>query len=128
MSLRQAASSAANLTAEEEVEIESRYKLASNSKRLIELASGVATKLSEEENSIVAQLADTQRLLRELEKIDPGVAALGSAHAASVVELSEIARTLANYAERLDLDPQQLAALDPNMAQHLATVITRGKK
>ncbi|PYJ76563.1 MAG: DNA repair protein RecN, partial [Verrucomicrobia bacterium] len=37
----------ANLVAEEEQEIEQRYKLASSSKRLIELASAVANKLSE---------------------------------------------------------------------------------
>src|SRR5216110_58449 len=37
----------ANLVADEEQEIEQRYKLASSSKRLIELASAVANKLSE---------------------------------------------------------------------------------
>ena len=36
----------ANLVASEEEEIEKRYKLASNSKRLIELASGIANRLS----------------------------------------------------------------------------------
>ncbi|MGZ5005991.1 MAG: DNA repair protein RecN, partial [Chthoniobacterales bacterium] len=108
--------SAAQLSVAEEAEIEARYKLAANSKRLIELASAIATKLSEEEGSVVSQLAETQRLLRELEKIDPEVSALASAHAASVVELSEIARTLANYAERLDLDPAQLSALEQRVS------------
>src|SRR2546425_3939553 len=102
----------ANLVAGEEEEIEKRYKLASNSKRLIELASAVANKLSEADDSVVAQLAETQRLLRELEKIDSSIAQFSSAHAASVVELSEIARALSAYAEKLDLDPQQLAALE----------------
>src|SRR5205809_2571000 len=100
----------ANLVADEEEEIENRYKLASNSKRLIELASAVANKLSEADDSVLSQLAETQRLLRELEKIDSSIAHLSSAHAASVVELSEIARALSAYAEKLDLDPQQLAA------------------
>src|SRR5439155_11068226 len=36
---------------------------------------------------------------------------LSSAHTASVVELSGIARALSAYAEKLDLDPQQLALL-----------------
>ncbi|HCP92019.1 MAG TPA: DNA repair protein RecN, partial [Spartobacteria bacterium] len=62
--------SSANLVAGEEEEIENRYKLASNSKRLIELASAVAIKLSEADDSVLSQLAETQRLLRELEKID----------------------------------------------------------
>jgi DNA repair protein RecN (Recombination protein N) len=102
----------ANLVAGEEEEIENRYKLASNSKRLIELANAIANKLSEAEASVVSQLAETQRLLRELEKIDSSIAQFSSAHATAVVELSEIARALSAYAEKLDLDPEQLAALE----------------
>jgi DNA repair protein RecN (Recombination protein N) len=106
----------ANLVAGEEEEIEKRYKLASNSKRLIELASAVASKLCEADDSVLNQLAETQRLLRELEKIDNSIAQFSSAHAASVVELSEIARALSAYAEKLDLDPQQLAALEQRVS------------
>src|ERR1043166_610705 len=106
----------AKLVAGEEEEIETRYKLASNSKRLIELASAVANKLFEAEDAVLSQLGETQRLLRELEKIDNSVAPLSAAHAASVVELSEIARSLSDYAERLDLDPEQLAALEQRVS------------
>jgi DNA repair protein RecN (Recombination protein N) len=106
----------ANLLADEEEEIEKRYKLTSNSKRLIELASTIANKLSETDNSVLSQLAETQRLLRELEKIDGSIAQFSSTHAASVVELSEIARALSAYAEKLDLDPQQLAALEQRVS------------
>jgi DNA repair protein RecN (Recombination protein N) len=106
----------ASLVAGEEEEIGKRYKLASNSKRLIELASAVANKLSEADDAVLSQLAETQRLLRELEKIDSSIAQFSSAHAASVVELSEIARALSAYAEKLDLDPQQLAALEQRVS------------
>ena len=106
----------AKLVASEEEEIEKRYKLASNSKRLIELASGIANRLSEADDSVLAQLAETQRLLRELEKIDNSIAQFSSAHAAAVVELSEIARTLSAYAEKFDLDPEQLAALEQRVS------------
>jgi DNA repair protein RecN (Recombination protein N) len=106
----------ANLVAGEEEEIENRYKLASNSKRLIELASAVANKLSEADDSVLSQLAETQRLLRDLEKIDSSIEQFSSVHAASVVELSEIARALSAYAEKLDLDPEQLAALEQRVS------------
>jgi DNA repair protein RecN (Recombination protein N) len=106
----------ANLVANEEEEIEKRYKLASNSKRLVELASEIANRLSEADHSALSQLAETQRLLRELEKIDSSIAQFSSAHAAAVVELSEIARTLSAYAEKLDLDPEQLAALEQRVS------------
>jgi DNA repair protein RecN (Recombination protein N) len=106
----------ANLAAHEEDEIEKRYKLASNSKRLIELASAIAHNLSEADDSVLSQLAETQRLLRELERIDNSIAQFSSAHAAAVVELSEISRALSAYAEKLDLDPQQLASLEQRVS------------
>src|SRR5216117_3789339 len=106
----------ANLVAGEEEEIERRYKLASNSKRLIELATAVVNKLSKADDSVFSQLAETQRLLRELEKIDNSIAQYSSAHAASVVELADIARALSAYAEKLDLDPEQLAALEQRVS------------
>jgi DNA repair protein RecN (Recombination protein N) len=106
----------ANLVTDEEEEIEKRYKLASNSKRLIELAGSVANKLSESDGSVLSQLAETQRLLRELEKVDSSIAQFSSAHKASVVELSEIARALSAYAEKLDLDADQLAALEQRIS------------
>src|SRR5881394_3500572 len=108
--------SSANLVADEEEEIELRYKLASNSKRLIELASTIANKLSEADGSVLSQLAETQRLLRELEKIDDSISRFSSAHAAAAVELSEIARSLSQYAEKLDLDPAQLSALEQRVS------------
>jgi len=103
---------AAQLQPNEEEEIVSRYKLASNSRRLIELATAVSRQLSEIDGAVLDQLAETQRLLRELEKIYPDLTETSAAHATAVVELSEIARTLDRYAERLDLDPAQLAQLE----------------
>jgi DNA repair protein RecN (Recombination protein N) len=102
----------ANLTADEEEEIATRYRLASNSKRLLELAAAISRRLAEADDAILTQLAETQRLLRDLEKIDPDKSALADAHAACVLELSEISQVLAKYAEQLDLDPAQLAALE----------------
>ncbi len=102
----------ARLQPNEEEEIVARYKLASNSRRLIELATTISRQLSEVENAVLNQLAETQRLLRELEKIDSGLAETSAAHAGAVVELTEVAGTLDRYAERLDLDPEQLAQLE----------------
>jgi DNA repair protein RecN (Recombination protein N) len=102
----------AKLSSSEEEEISARYKLAANSKRLLELAGAITRRLSEAEDAILPQLTETQRLLRDLEKIDPSKAALAEAHAGAVVELSEVSRSLGQYAEDLDLDPAQLAALE----------------
>jgi DNA repair protein RecN (Recombination protein N) len=106
----------ATLVPGEEEEIETRYKLASNSKRLIELAGGVARRLSDSDDAVLSQLAETQRQLRELEKIDNSISQFASAHETAVVELTEVARSLSNYAEKLDLDPEQLAALEQRVS------------
>ncbi|MDQ3198197.1 MAG: DNA repair protein RecN [Verrucomicrobiota bacterium] len=102
----------ARINPNEENDIHARYRLASNSKRLIELATAISRQLSEVDNSVLNQLGETQRLLRELEKIDPGLRESSTAHAAAVIELTEIARALDRYAENLDLDPEQLAQLE----------------
>ena len=107
---------AARLDPKEESEIEARYRLASHSKRLIELATSISRRLSEADEAVLTQLGETQRLFRELEKIDPSLAQFAAAHEAAVVELSEIARTLDRYAERLDLDPAQLAQLEQRVS------------
>ena len=129
---------AARLEPSEEEQIERRYKLASNSKRLIEFASAAVRRLSEADDSVLSQLAESQRRLRELEKIDPAIAEFAAGHASAVVELSEIARSLSKYVERLDLDPQQLAALEQRVSlfetlkrkygASIADVITFGER
>jgi len=107
---------AAKLAAEEEAEIEARYRRASNSKRLIEIASAAATRLSEADDAILSQLGETQRLLHELEKLDSAMEATAEVHRTVIVELSEIACELSRYAENLDLDPEQLAALEERVS------------
>src|SRR4051812_6776904 len=56
----------AKLSVKEEDEIAARYQLAANSRRLVELAGTISRRLSEADDSILPQLAETQRLLREL--------------------------------------------------------------
>ena len=107
---------AAQLEPNEEEEIHARYRRASNSRRLLELATAISRQLSEVDDSVLNQLGETQRLLRELEKIDPGLTESANAHATAVIELTEIARTLDRYAENLDLDPEQLAQLEERVS------------
>ena len=55
-------------------------------------------------------------MLRELEKIDNSISQILLSACDGVVELSEIARSLSQYAEKLDLDPAQLAALEQRVS------------
>ena len=107
----------ANLSAEEETQIESRYRLASNSRRLIEIAiRRWRQNFPKRTMRSCRSLGETQKLLRELEKLDPAMAPAANTHETAVVELSEIARDLSRYAENLDLDPEQLSAIEQRIS------------
>ena len=104
---------AAQLRADEEDEIQARYSLAANSKRLIELSTTAAGELSEAEPSILSRLADVTKCVRELERLDPaGGGALAKSLAGAVEELDDLARDLSRYSAKLDLDPAQLTELE----------------
>jgi DNA repair protein RecN (Recombination protein N) len=57
-----------------------------------------------------------QRHFRDLEKLDPSTAALAQSHANAVIELEEVARSLRQYSDGLDIDPAQLAALEERVS------------
>ena len=61
---------------------------------------------------MLERLAEVQRLVRELEKLDPSVCDRTAGLETAVVELQELERSLADYVEDLDLDPAEAAALE----------------
>lgn len=103
---------AANLKPEEEDEIADRYRRASNATRLVELASAAANVLGGDEGGIVNLLAEVQKHVRELEKLDPTVCDKTLGLEGAVLELQELETTLQDYAEDLDLDPKEAAELE----------------
>ena len=107
---------AAGLQPGEEEAILARYAVASNSRRLIEIASAMVQRLSEADDSLLSGLAEVQRHFRELEKLDPAAAPLAQSHANAVIELEETARSLQRYSEALDIDPAQLAKLEERVS------------
>ena len=108
--------SAAELQPGEEERLLARYTQASNSRRLIELSTRILNGLTGEEDAALTRLAEIQRLLRELEKIDPTAAEIAQAHANAVMEIEEAAHSLRQYSERLDIDPEQFAQLEERVS------------
>lgn len=96
----------------EEEEIEARYVTARHGRRLAELVGQLTARLAEADGSVLAGVAETGRLLRELGRLDPRAVAPGEAHAAVAEQLAELARWLQSYAAGLDLDPAQVAAVE----------------
>ncbi|MBM3863604.1 MAG: DNA repair protein RecN, partial [Verrucomicrobia bacterium] len=102
---------AAALTAEDDRDLADRWRRASNAARLAETAAAAAAVLGEE-SGVLDRLAELQRLARDLEKIDPSVAARLEPVESAVLELRELESGLVDYVADLDIDPAAAAALE----------------
>lgn len=102
----------AELKPNEEAQLEQDYAVASNSQSLIQHASEVANRLSEGPMAVLAQLAELQKHIRELERIDDGVSELVSGFESAQVELEELASGLQDYVEDLEVNPAEVQRLE----------------
>ena len=106
----------ADLQPGEEESLLARYSQATNSQRLVEVSTQIMQRLSEDDDAVLTRLAETQRLFKELEKVDSTTAELAQSHSNAVLEIEEIAHSIRQYTERLDLDPEQLAQLEERVS------------
>lgn len=103
---------AAGLRPEEEGDTVDRYRRAANGARLIEVAGAAAGLLGGEDGGVLERLGEAQRLVRELEKLDPSVRGRVAGLETAVLELQELERSLADYVEDLEIDPAEAARLE----------------
>ena len=94
-----------------EQELEDRWRRASNGSRLVE-AAAAATGALAGDDGILERLAEVQRLVRDLEKLDPSIKDRTASLETACLELQELETNLADYAEELDIDPAEAAALE----------------
>jgi DNA repair protein RecN (Recombination protein N) len=112
---------AADLQSGELQELQARYKVASNSKKLIETTEVVLQQLSEAESSVLTRLGEVARQLRELHRLDESTSDFLRSHETAIVELEELARSLTAYQNRVDIDPEALQQIEDrlNLVQSL---------
>ncbi|MEO8205948.1 MAG: DNA repair protein RecN [Chthoniobacterales bacterium] len=103
---------AAEIKPDEEDELIQRYRVASNAKRLQELAGETVSLLTESENAVLSRLSDIAKPLKELAKLDPKLESLLSQHATAVVQIEDIASEISSYVSHLEINPQQVRALE----------------
>jgi DNA repair protein RecN (Recombination protein N) len=96
-------------------ELGARYKVAANARRIGELASAALGSLSEDENSILASLANVSRLLSELARLDERAISYADNLRTAGLELEELDRSLHQYQARLDLDPESLRQIEERL-------------
>ncbi len=102
---------AAHLKPEDEQDLEDRWRRASNASRLLENAAHAAAALNGD-NGLLSQLAEVQRLVRELEKLDPSIRERTASLESAALELEDLGGNLTDYAEELDINPAEAAALE----------------
>jgi DNA repair protein RecN (Recombination protein N) len=103
---------AAELSPGDEGEIEDRWRRAANATRLVEAAGAATSVLGGEEGGVIERLAEVQRAVRDLERLDPTVCDRTAGLETAVVELQELESALAEYVADLSLDPAEFAALE----------------
>ncbi len=101
---------------EKEEQLLAEYTRASNARRLAESAGGALNILEEAEDAALSRLADSQRLLNELERVDSTAAEMAEAHRSAIVELEELVSSLRDYAEALEIDPAALRTLEDQVS------------
>jgi DNA repair protein RecN (Recombination protein N) len=101
----------ASLKPEDEQDLEDRWRRAANASRLLETAAAAASALSGEDGAL-NRLAEVQRLVRDLEKLDPSIREKTASLENAVIELQDLEGDLTDYAEELDIDPAGAAALE----------------
>jgi DNA repair protein RecN (Recombination protein N) len=101
----------ANLKPEDEQDLEDRWRRASNSSRLVEAAAAAVTALNGDDG-ILERLSEVQRLVRDLEKLDPSICERTASLETACLELQDLESNLADYADELDINPAEAAILE----------------
>ncbi len=101
----------ANLKPEDEQDLEDRWRRASNASRLVE-AAAAATAALNGEDGILERLTEVQRLVRDLEKLDPSIRERTASLETACLELQDLESNLADYSDELDINPAEAATLE----------------
>lgn len=103
---------AANFQLDEETELMNRYRRASSATRLLESTSAAMALLTGEDEGILTRVSELQRLIRDLEKLDPSISERCAGLETAAVELQELESTLSEYLDELEINPEEIAALE----------------
>ena len=106
----------ANLTAEEVEGLEARWQRARNAGRLRDTAVPMAQALDGDEDAVLPRLHRLIRSAHDLERLDAAAAKWLEPLDSALEELDDVARSLRDYADGLDADPAEAAALEERVA------------
>jgi DNA repair protein RecN (Recombination protein N) len=107
--------STARLQADEDKAVEEEFNRASNAAKLLQLSQTALDALGESDNSLLTQSGVIGRVLAELQRVDAGAENLVALHAQAGETVRELQTELSRYADKVDVDPAQLAELEERL-------------
>jgi DNA repair protein RecN (Recombination protein N) len=106
---------AADPKAEEIGPLEQRHQVASNATHLVTLSQKILHQLADGDTSVLNQLSESQRLIRDLQSTDPQTSEFTGEFDSAQVELEEMVGSLRSYVEDLEIDPSEVAEIEERM-------------
>ncbi|MBR7130801.1 MAG: DNA repair protein RecN [Lentisphaeria bacterium] len=102
----------------EDEELAARQRLGANARQVLETLNMLTGMLTENENGIADQLGSVYHQLTELEKIDSSLTGNAMDVCAELQNsVSELSGSLAALTEKIDLDPETLAATEARLSE-----------
>ena len=98
----------AKLADGEDVRLEDEARRLENAEELRSLATGIASALNGDEETVLNRLGAVERQLATIQRIDPTLARLQELYDNAYYALEALARELEEYEEAVDLDPARL--------------------
>jgi len=108
----------ANLSAEEELQVEEEHSVIANSQQVIELANGAVNALTEGEGCAFDGLASAQQALNQLIKLIPDAQEWHNEIESAVTSVQEVVRSLENSAGGIDASPERMQWLDDRLTTY----------
>jgi DNA repair protein RecN (Recombination protein N) len=105
-------------------ELNAEQKRLSHAASLIEGARGIADALNESDDAVATRIHQMLQRLKPLAQVDPSLAPALEMLEAAAIQTTEAASTLADYADRVDLDPQRLDEVE----RRIAALFAAGRK
>jgi DNA repair protein RecN (Recombination protein N) len=95
--------------------VENDYRAASHAQSILEQAGVITSLISDSENAALTQLAQVERALTAWQRMDGSISDAEALNRQVIVQLQELAATVQERAERVDLDPAQLRQLEERL-------------
>lgn len=105
----------ARLQPGEDEAVAAEFHRASNAARILELAQGAVSGLSDDDDAALTRLAAVGRALHDLARLDPAAQPLLEQHEQAVSLLRDLQSDLTRFAGNVELDPERLGEIQARL-------------